>query len=154
MYRKDREKDAAFAWQVLREAPFGTLSLVNGNGEPYAVPISHVAVPEKNCLYFHCAKVGAKMDIFREGCPAVLSAVSRADVIPNQYEMDYASAVAKGRLEVVTEDGERRDALFVLCERYDPGRAEKFAESMKKYGANTCVVRMDVSELTGKAYSK
>ena len=38
MRRKDKERDAAFAWQVMAEAPYATLSLVDGEGRPYSVP--------------------------------------------------------------------------------------------------------------------
>ena len=40
MRRKDRERDAAFAWQVMTAAPYATLSLVDESGKPYAVPVS------------------------------------------------------------------------------------------------------------------
>ena len=39
MRRKDRERDAAFAWEVFDKAPFGVLSLRDGEGG-YGVPIS------------------------------------------------------------------------------------------------------------------
>lgn len=46
MRRKDNERDAAFAWQVMAEAPYATLSLVDGESRPYAVPVSQAAWPE------------------------------------------------------------------------------------------------------------
>lgn len=38
MRRKDRERDRSFAWEVLKKAPYATLSLTDGQGRPYAVP--------------------------------------------------------------------------------------------------------------------
>lgn len=64
MRRKDKERDAAFAWQVMAEAPYATLSLVDGEGRPYAVPVSQAAWPEGKCIYFHCALAGKKYEIF------------------------------------------------------------------------------------------
>ena len=60
MRRKDKERDAAFAWQVMAEAPYATLSLVDGEGRPYAVPVSQAAWPAGKCIYFHCALAGKK----------------------------------------------------------------------------------------------
>ena len=74
MRRKDKERDAAFAWQVMAEAPYATLSLVDGEGRPYAVPVSQAAWPEGECIYFHCAIGGKKYEIFENGCEAVMSA--------------------------------------------------------------------------------
>ena len=42
MLRKDRERDAAFAWEVFQKAPYATLSLTDEVGKPYAIPISTV----------------------------------------------------------------------------------------------------------------
>ena len=102
MRRKDRERDAAFAWQVMTAAPYATLSLVDESGKPYAVPVSQGAWEQGGCIYFHCALAGKKYELFKNGCAAAMSAVSRAEVVPNKYTVAYASAVAHGRLEVVT----------------------------------------------------
>ena len=152
MVIQNRARDAAFAWQVMREAPYATLSLVAEDGTPYAVPVSPVADEAGNRLYFHCAQMGRKHDLFACGCPAVLSAVSRAVVIPEEYTVDYASAVARGQLEIVTGDAERMEAMRLLCNHYAPTKSEKFASCMKNSGAVTCVVRLAVEEITGKEY--
>ena len=47
MLRKDRERDAAFAWEVFQKAPYATLSLTDEVGKPYAIPISPGAAGEK-----------------------------------------------------------------------------------------------------------
>ena len=36
MRRKDKERDAAFAWQVLRDATYATLAMTDSDGSPYA----------------------------------------------------------------------------------------------------------------------
>ncbi|MDE6997422.1 MAG: pyridoxamine 5'-phosphate oxidase family protein, partial [Oscillospiraceae bacterium] len=59
MRRKDRERDAAFAWEVFDKAPFGVLSLRDGEGG-YGVPISPARIGET--VYFHCARTGKKLD--------------------------------------------------------------------------------------------
>lgn len=46
MRRKDRERDRSFAWEVLKKAPYATLSLTDGQGRPYAVPVNQ-AVDEE-----------------------------------------------------------------------------------------------------------
>ena len=142
MRRKDRERDAAFAWQVMTAAPYATLSLVDESGKG--------AWEQGGCIYFHCALAGKKYELFKDGCAAAMSAVSRAEVIPNEYTVAYASAVVRGRLEVVTSEEERMHAMEVLCRRFDPAAGEKFMDCMKNAGARTCVARLTVEEITGK----
>ena len=150
MRRKDRQRDAAFAWQVMREAPYATLSLTDGAGRPYAVPVSQAADEEAGAIYFHCALAGEKYEIFRDGCEAAMSAVSHAEIIPDEYTVAYASAVARGRLEIVTDEKERMRAIKILCIQCEPEAGEKYVSCMKNSGARTCVVRLSVEEITGK----
>lgn len=150
MRRKDKERDAAFAWQVMEAAPFATLSLTDGEGKPYAVPVSQGACGERNAIYFHCALAGRKYDIFKGGCEAVLSAVSRADVVPEKYTVSYASAVARGRLEIVTGEEERMHAMECICRQFGADTGAGLADCMKHSGGHTCLVRLTVEEITGK----
>ena len=100
MLRKDRERDAAFAWEVFQKAPYATLSLTDEVGKPYAIPISPVVDEAYHVVYFHCAGHGEKWELLAKNPPVCLSAVSYAAAIPNEFSMAYASAVLHGRAEV------------------------------------------------------
>mgnify|MGYP000054885202 FL=1 len=63
MLRKDRERDAAFAWEVFQKAPYATLSLTDEVGKPYAIPISPVVDEAYHVVYFHCAGHGEKWEL-------------------------------------------------------------------------------------------
>ncbi len=76
MLRKDRERDAAFAWEVFRKAPYATLSLTDEVGKPYAIPISPVVDEAYHVVYFHCAGHGEKWELLAKNPPVCLSAVS------------------------------------------------------------------------------
>ena len=117
---------------------------------PYAVPVSQAADEEAGAIYFHCALAGEKYEIFKDGCEAAMSAVSHAEIIPDEYTVAYASAVARGRLEIVTDEKERMRAIKILCMQFDPEAGEKYVSCMKNSGARTCVVRLSVEEITGK----
>ena len=119
MLRKDRERDAAFAWEVFQKAPYATLSLTDEVGKPYAIPISPVVDEAYHVVYFHCAGHGEKWELLAKNPPVCLSAVSYAAAIPNEFSMAYASAVLHGRAEVVTDEAEQVKAKAkLLREQY------------------------------------
>ena len=70
--------------------------------------------------------------------------------IRDRYTVAYASAVARGRLEIVADPEERMHAMAVLCRRFDPAAGEKYVDCMHHTGARTCLVRLAVEEITGK----
>lgn len=150
MRRKDRERDRSFAWEVLKKAPYATLSLTDGQGRPYAVPVNQAVDEEYHVVYFHCAGAGEKWELLKDGTEVCLSAVSHATAVPNAFTMAYASAVLRGRAEVVTDQGEWTRALLLLCAAFDPKGMGRFTESVEKYGPATKVIRITPRELTGK----
>ncbi|TET10268.1 MAG: flavin-nucleotide-binding protein, partial [Candidatus Thorarchaeota archaeon] len=50
---------------ILESVQFITIAM-SLNNEPYLVTLSHGYDRKKNCIYFHCAQEGKKVDILRE----------------------------------------------------------------------------------------
>lgn len=149
MRRTDRERDAAFAWQVLRDASWGVLALCQGD-VPYCVPVNHAAEESANAVYFHCAGAGRKWELLETEPEVCFTAVSRADAVPGKLTTAYDSAVVHGRAVIVRDMEEKRRVLSLLTAALDPVAVEQGiacgAESMK----NVQVVKVEVVSITGK----
>ena len=150
MLRKDRERDAAFAWEVFQKAPYATLSLTDEVGKPYAIPISPVVDEAYHVVYFHCAGHGEKWELLAKNPPVCLSAVSYAAAIPNEFSMAYASAALHGRAEVVTDEAEQVKAMLLLCTAFDPKGMGRFDQAMAHCPAQ--VIKIVPEVITGKEH--
>ena len=63
--RKDREITINnHLKEALKTASYITIALCKNN-EPYLVSLSHGYDEKKNCLYFHCASNGKKIDYLK-----------------------------------------------------------------------------------------
>lgn len=149
MRRKERERDADFAWRVLDTAPYATLATVNAAGAPCCVPVSPARLGD--AIVFHCAVAGEKLDNLAANPAVCLSAVSRADVIPGKFTVGYDSAVFHGRAHIVTDPRERRAALYAITERYAPADLAGLDEEIERFGARTVIVRIVPETITGKS---
>ncbi len=154
MRKESREMDASFALEVFAKAPFVTVSFVKPNGAPYGVPLNLVATDEKT-FYFHCATEGEKLDCIAANPVVHLSAVSRCKptVGPKDgsFTLEYRSAMAVGRAEVVTDDAEKIEVLRAICLRFLPGHMDAFDASIARSLGRTAVVRITLTDLpTGK----
>ncbi len=125
MRRKDKERDAAFAWQVLRDAKYATLAMTDADGTPYCVPVNHIADEQENAIYFHCAGAGRKWEILVKEPPVCLSAVSRAELLSGELTTAYDSAIVHGRAVVVQSPEEKMHALMLLVQALDPVSMER-----------------------------
>ena len=150
MRRKDKERDAAFAWQVLRDATYATLAMTDSDGAPYCVPVNHVADEQGNAVYFHCAGAGRKWDILTKEPPVCLSAVSKAELIPGELTTAYKSALVQGRAVLVQDPEEKMYALKLLVQALDPVSMERAVMCADKTMERTMIVKITPREVTGK----
>ena len=60
MRRKDRALSRQEALDILNKGEYGILSTVSADGQPYGTPINFCLI--NDCIYFHCAKEGHKLD--------------------------------------------------------------------------------------------
>lgn len=160
-------------------ATSGVLALSDpDSGVPYQVPLSYVYVPagERRAaegeedgpaegrasaggtFYFHGSLAGHKTDLIRT---AEQTGTNRAsfcvtfadDVVPEELATRYRSAVACGRIEVVTNEAERHDALMRLGLAYArtlPNAHAITEQEIATSDAHTCVIALRVETLVGK----
>lgn len=146
--------DSAWALEVMRKAPFITVSFTRADGTAYGLPLS-LATIDGNIWYFHCALEGDKLDAIAAHPEVCLSAVSkcRPTVGPKDgsFTLQYQSAVAFGNAELVTDEAEKILALRTISERFLPGHMDAFDAAIQRSLHRTAVVRITlVSPPTGK----
>lgn len=154
MRKKKREMDRAWALEVMRHAPFITVSFVRPDGNAYGLPLS-LASTDDNTWYFHCAPEGDKLDAIAAHPDVCLSAVARCTptVGPKDgtFTLQFKSAIAFGRAEVVGDEREKIAAMRAICERFLPQHMAAFDESIARSLSRTAVVRISLTEPpTGK----
>ena len=149
MRRKDKEKDATFALEVLRDCVYVTFATVNADGTPYCVPVSCVVIDGK--IYFHCAEEGQKTDNVKQNNNVCITGVRYTNIVPEKYTIEYESAVATGECDIVSDEAEKITALRAICEKYAKSNMGNFDAGIAKSLHETCVCRVSIEKITGKA---
>ena len=149
MRKASRQMDAAFAMEVFDKAPYVTVSMTREDGRPYGLPLSLVRTDEKT-FYFHCAMEGEKLDCIAHNPAVFLSAVTRCapTVGPKDgsFSLQYKSATAIGKAEMVTSKEEKIDALRAICQRFLPKHMDAFDDAISRSIERTAVVRITLTE--------
>jgi uncharacterized protein len=146
--RKDREINLEMATQLLAEGEYGVLSTTGADGQAYGVPLNYVH--KNNCLYFHCALEGHKLENIKVNNKVSFCVVGRTNVLPDKFSTEYESAIAFGTASVVQEK-ERYDALLSILEKYSPDFLEEGKKAIAKYDDKTTIIKVDINHITGKA---
>jgi len=146
--RKDREIGLELATNLLAEGEYGFLATVGMDGQAYGVPLNYVY--KNNCLYFHCALEGHKLDNIKANSKVSFCVVGKTRVLPDKFSTKYESAIAFGTASVV-QGNERHNALLSILEKYSPDFMEEGKKTIAKYNDKTTVIKVDINQITGKA---
>lgn len=148
MRRKDREITRLEAEEILENGLYGVLSTVGEDGQPYGVPLSYAY--RNNCIYFHCAAVGHKIENLQANPRVSFCVVGNTCVIPAERTVEYESAIAFGVASEV-QGPEKDDALLWLLEKYSAEYIEEGKTVIAKTGEITTVIKIEINHISGKA---
>ncbi len=136
------------AVELLKRGSYGVLSTVGQDGYPYGVPLSYVFMD--NCVYFHCAETGHKLDNIRNNDRVSFCVVGHVEPVPEKLTTKYESVILFGRA-VEVEGREKDSALMAIAEKYSGTHLEKAREYIRNSGGRTRVVKVVVEFISGKA---
>ena len=148
MRRAEREiKDRKGIEEIVRRATVCRLGLCDGH-MPYVVPLSFGY--EDNCLYFHSAAEGRKIEIIKDN-PNVCFEVDLAEEyvgadVPCDWAVKYRSVIGFGTAQLLEGVEEKRRALDVILAHYSDREYEYPPGALDK----VVVIRVDVESMTGK----
>jgi len=149
MRRKDRKVSEEKAREIIQKSEYGMLCTASLDGEPYAVPVSHVLY--ENSIYFHCALEGRKLENIRQNPKVCMSFVGKADVEPEAYTVRYESAVVEGGAKMIEDEEEKLLALQLICKRYCPDLLDEHFAYIQPRLKRTGICRVEIEEISGKA---
>ncbi len=149
MRKKERELSRAEAMDLLERGEYGVLSLVDGEGCPYGVPMSYAL--EGDCIYLHGVRgAGHRWAAVQGGARASFTVVGETEVLPGKFSTRYESVIAFGTI-AQAEDGQA--GLMALVRKYSPdfaAQGEDYARRSLASGA-VAVYVLRLERVTGKA---
>lgn len=148
MRRKDRETSRDTALAICDKCSYAILSMIDTDGQPYAVPLS--IVRDGEYIYFHAAQSGYKTDCLRHHPHVCLTCVGDTRLTPEDFSTDYESAIVRGLAGEITDPDEKTHALRLICERYALSNMAAFAEEVSRHLAHTAIWKITITDITGK----
>lgn len=143
--RKDKRMDKLTTMNILEKASEGVLSTFGEDGYPYGVVLNYVYYQEK--IYFHCAKVGHKIDniIFHD--KVSFSIYQDVNVIGQALTTHYRSVLVFGRAKLVET---RKDILLALIDKYADIERDQAKKMIAKEINLTGLVEIEIDHISGK----
>ncbi len=152
MRRKDREiNDREEIESIIAKSDVCTVALSNDN-YPYLVTMNFGYCPGSvPKIYFHCSREGKKLDMIRKNNYVCFEFFTDNKLHGGEsacdYGTSYRSVVGYGTVSPVNDEEEKIAALNSIMEHYTGKSNFEFRPGTL---AGTYVLRLDISEMTGK----
>ena len=146
----DRIVNDEKAIEIITNGSYGVLSTIGEDGYPYGVPLNYIYFD--SCICFHCAQEGHKLENIDFNNKVSFCVVTKSDVLSNEFDTDYESAIAFGKATVISNDSERNDILLSVLNKYSADYIKAGKNYLKKNWDETKVIKMQIEHLSGKAH--
>ena len=153
MRKKDREiLDKRIYLEIMKSGKFSTISMCR-NDEPYIVTLSYGFDAINNCLYFHSAQKGLKIEFLKENQKVCGTILEDLGYVMGGCSHKYRSIVFWGDMTIVEDLDEKKHAFDVMLKHLEDNPSklkERFFKSEESYN-NTCLLKLEINLITGKA---
>lgn len=149
MRKREKEiKEKHAIESIMKRAAICRIGL-SGNDVPYVVPLNFGY--RDNCLYFHSAKEGKKIDMMQKNNTVCFEIDVDTELMqaedPCKWSMKYSSVIGFGRAFLLEEPEEKRQALNIIMEHYS-GRSSR--EYPEKALGSIAIIKVQIESMTGK----
>ncbi len=152
MKRSDREiKDQKEIDGIIERADVCHIGLSDGN-MPYIVPMDFGY--KDNCLYFHCAKEGKKIDIIKRNSSACFEmdidhTFLKPEGHPCGWGAKYQSVIGFGKAFIVENFEEKSEAMNIVTQHYGGSYYPFSKDELER----VTIIRIEIASITGKKAS-
>jgi len=149
MRRKDKEiKDKNVIESIIKRATVCRIALSESN-VPYIVPLSFGY--KDNCLYFHSAPQGRKIDIIKQNNNVSFELDIDCELVKKQedpcsWSMKYSSVIGFGKAFFIEDSAEKRKALNIIVGHYSDNSYEYPVNEINK----VAIIKLEIDSMTGK----
>ena len=136
--------------EILARTRFVSLAMC-ADDRPYVVALNHGWDAVRNCLYFHSAPKGKKIDILRRNPVVWGMAIVDLGYLDGRCDHAYSSVMFGGTVVFLTTVEDKRRALEVMIRQQESDPEAVIAEQLTdERVAGVTIGRIDVDEISGK----
>ena len=139
--------------KILMSGNHITLALC-ANDIPYIVTMSYGYDIEKECLYFHCANKGDKLDFIDKNSKVCGTIIVDNGYLKTKCDHDYKSLIIRGKLEKVEDLEEKKHGLQILLNHLEEDPRPIFERNINNDESyeKVTILQLEMESIIGKKY--
>jgi nitroimidazol reductase NimA-like FMN-containing flavoprotein (pyridoxamine 5'-phosphate oxidase superfamily) len=138
--------------RILRAGRYASIAL-NGDDGPYLITLSYGYDKARNCLYFHTAKRGRKLEMIGSDPRACATVIEDLGYKQGRCDHSYRSVVLHGRIVRVQDPEGMLHALNMMIDHLedDPDPVKQRLLPRTDNFDRAAILRFDIQEARGRS---
>ena len=135
--------------EILKSEPRGVLSVMSDEGYPYGLPIDHWYCEEKGKLYFHCGKIGHKLDAIRNCDKVSYCVLDGGTPEEGGWALYFRSVIVFGRAQIIEDKARIIETTRQLSYKFTDDTAY-IEHEIRKFAVGTLCIELTPEHISGK----
>lgn len=138
---------------LIKKSNHITIALCYGD-VPYIITMSFGFDSDRNCLYFHCANKGDKLEYIKKNPNACATIIKDNGYLDTKCDHDYESLIIRGKMKIVEDLEEKKHGLQILLNHLEKDPQPIFERNIKtdrSYDGVT-ILKLEMDSIIGKKY--
>ena len=149
LVRKKKQLPEESCIELLKSERRGVLSVIGDMGYPYGTPMNHFYNEEDGCVYFHCGKLGHRLDALRACEKASFCVYEQGSAEDGEWALNVRSVIIFGKVEIIDDADMIADISARLSRKFTQDE-EYIASEIKKHGHLTLLLKLVPEHICGK----
>lgn len=149
MRRNKQQLTESECIEILKSQPRGVLSVSGDDGYPYGLPLSYWYCEEDGHIYFHCAKVGHKIDAINKNDKISFCVYDEGYRNEGEWALNIKSVIVFGRIKAVDNIEKTEKICRNLGYKFTDD-SEYIEEDIRKHLKNVLCLEITPEHITGK----
>lgn len=149
LIRKNRKLENRECIELLEKETRGVLAVNGDGGYPYASPMNHYYCPEDGCVYFHCGKVGHRLDSIKNSDKVSFCVVEKGEKVEGDWALRVRSVIIFGKIEIIDDQDEIARIAYALSRKFTSDE-EYIRNEIAKFAKETLLLKLTPEHICGK----
>ena len=149
LVRKKKQLPEESCIELLKSERRGVLSVIGDMGYPYGTPMNHFYNEEDGCIYFHCGKLGHRLDALIACEKASFCVYEQGSADEGEWALNVRSVIVFGKVEIIDDADMIADISAKLSRKFTQDE-EYIASEIRNHGHLTLLLKLIPEHICGK----
>ncbi len=149
LIRQNKKLSMEECVHILKTEKRGVLSVNGDSGYPYGMPMNHWYNEEDGKIYFHCGKIGHRLEALQKDAKVSFCVYDEGYCDPGQWALHIKSVIVFGKIEIVNEPDRIVDITTKLSYKFTQDDVY-IQNEIEKYAHQTLLLVLTPEHICGK----